>query len=477
MTAQPPIARTAISKETSSIAGQSRRTTARAVDTPHRARVGHAHRSWEQNAMCASEVVKKDNVGAILDRALDAGGGLLRLTPTWVPRSFLHPGKRIKLAPTDWYALGTHRGGIDERWFASTTEAANDNRAADEGLSYCHLRGQAVPAPRRRGRGRAADRRQGDLGQVQALAGLLEVLRQHGPDPAPHAPAGRARRADRPGRQARVLLLPAAAQHRREPFRLHVHGPGAGHDEGRRPPLPGELEQGRQRHPRSVEGVSPEARHRLDDSRRRAARPRLAVHLRAAMGLATCSACTSRWSKGREVPWALLVKDVPKDKHQRPRLHHRAARLGEERRSALQGAQLPRADRRQPSRPGTGYTDRWIDYGRRRRAAGFGQGTDGRARREVHAEGPRRERLDHRARQRPDGQARPADAGDDPLRRGAGDEVFITARGGRRPASRSRTPAASRWSACATSARHAQEHAGDRRLSRSSTTREATRRR
>ncbi len=65
--------------------------------------------------MCASELVNKDNVGAILDRAMDAGGGLLRLTPTWVPRSFLHPDKRIKLAPTDWYALGVDCGGIDER--------------------------------------------------------------------------------------------------------------------------------------------------------------------------------------------------------------------------------------------------------------------------------------------------------------------------------------------------------------------------
>ncbi len=92
--------------------------------------------------MCASEIVKKDNVGAILDRALDAGGGLLRLTPTWVPRSFLHPGKRIKLAPTDWYALGAHRGGIDERWFGSTTEAANDNRNDDEGLSYVAFEGK-----------------------------------------------------------------------------------------------------------------------------------------------------------------------------------------------------------------------------------------------------------------------------------------------------------------------------------------------
>ena len=68
--------------------------------------------------MVSPTLVKKDNVAKILDRALDTGAGLLRLTPTWVPRSFLHPGKRIKLTPGDWYAFGAHRGGIDERWFA-----------------------------------------------------------------------------------------------------------------------------------------------------------------------------------------------------------------------------------------------------------------------------------------------------------------------------------------------------------------------
>jgi len=86
--------------------------------------------------MATSTLTKTDNVASLLEQALDAGEGLLRLTPTWVPRSFLHPGKRIKLAPTDWYAYGAHRGGIDERWFGSTTEAANENRNADEGLSY-----------------------------------------------------------------------------------------------------------------------------------------------------------------------------------------------------------------------------------------------------------------------------------------------------------------------------------------------------
>ncbi|MGL4943670.1 MAG: hypothetical protein ACRC46_10815 [Thermoguttaceae bacterium] len=89
-----------------------------------------------------SKAVKKDNVAKVLQQAMNEGDGILRLVPNWVPRSFLHPGKRIKLAPTDWYALGVHRGGIDERWFASTTEAANDNRAADEGLSYIKVGGK-----------------------------------------------------------------------------------------------------------------------------------------------------------------------------------------------------------------------------------------------------------------------------------------------------------------------------------------------
>jgi len=72
----------------------------------------------------------------LIQHALEAGEGILRLAPTWVPRSFLMPGRRIKLAPQDLYALGAHRGGIDERWFASTTPAANEGAPPDEGLSY-----------------------------------------------------------------------------------------------------------------------------------------------------------------------------------------------------------------------------------------------------------------------------------------------------------------------------------------------------
>src|SRR6516165_5562874 len=77
------------------------------------------------------------NVRSVAEAALEESGGLLRLAPCWVPRSFLQPGLRLKLHPDDVYAYGLNRGGIDERWFASTTPAANEGRTLDEGLSYC----------------------------------------------------------------------------------------------------------------------------------------------------------------------------------------------------------------------------------------------------------------------------------------------------------------------------------------------------
>jgi mannose-6-phosphate isomerase class I len=73
---------------------------------------------------------------------LEAGEGILRLTPTWVPRSYLVPGRRLKLDARDLYSYGAHRGGIDERWIASTTFAMNENRTPDEGLSYVVSEGQ-----------------------------------------------------------------------------------------------------------------------------------------------------------------------------------------------------------------------------------------------------------------------------------------------------------------------------------------------
>ncbi len=61
------------------------------------------------------------------------------MCPNWVPRSFCIPGRRLKLHPDDYYAFGAHRGGIDERWFASTTKADNGPETLeDEGLSYIY---------------------------------------------------------------------------------------------------------------------------------------------------------------------------------------------------------------------------------------------------------------------------------------------------------------------------------------------------
>ena len=81
--------------------------------------------------------ILKGNTQTLVETELARTGGLLRLAPAWVPRSFLQPGLRLKLHPDDTYAYGANRGGIDERWFASTTEAANEGRVPDEGLSYC----------------------------------------------------------------------------------------------------------------------------------------------------------------------------------------------------------------------------------------------------------------------------------------------------------------------------------------------------
>src|SRR5690242_1627113 len=81
-------------------------------------------------------------IDRLVTSALEAGEGILRMAPCWVPRSFLMPGGRLKLAPQDLYALGAHRGGIDERWFSSTTAATNEGAPPDEGLSYVIHQGQ-----------------------------------------------------------------------------------------------------------------------------------------------------------------------------------------------------------------------------------------------------------------------------------------------------------------------------------------------
>jgi len=77
------------------------------------------------------------SLASAMDRALDAGQGIVRLAPTWVPRAFCTPGRRIRLHPDDYYPFAQTRGGIDERWLASAVRAENGPLTGpNEGLSF-----------------------------------------------------------------------------------------------------------------------------------------------------------------------------------------------------------------------------------------------------------------------------------------------------------------------------------------------------
>ena len=120
-----------------------------------------------------------------------------------------------------------------------------------------------------------------------------------------------------------------------------------------------ELEQGRQRHPRPLAGVPPQARHRLADPARRAACPRLAVHLRAAMGIDVFGMFQSM-VEGRDVPWELLVKDVPR-RSTTTSTTSSASSTG--RRTSIRTSRSTTTWSRSSQRKRAGYIDKWIVYG------------------------------------------------------------------------------------------------------------------
>jgi len=311
--------------------------------------------------MCASEVVKKDNVGAILDKAMDAGGGILRLTPTWVPRSFLHPGKRIKLAPTDWYALGAHRGGIDERWFASTTEAANDNRNPDEGLSYVSFEGKRFLLLDAVAEGQGRIVGEEIWNAYQRWPVYSKFFDNAGPIPHHmHQTPDSAKLVDQEGKPESYYFPPqlnAAENH----FDYTFMGlePGTTKDD---------LKKCLANWSQGDNGI-------LDLSKAYRLKRGTGWLIPAGVLHAPGSLCTyePQWGsdvfgmyqslvEGREVPWALLVKDMPEDKHQD--LDFIVDQLDWERNVDTHFKDHnylePIVDE---SCSGDGYTDRWIDYG------------------------------------------------------------------------------------------------------------------
>jgi hypothetical protein len=89
-----------------------------------------------------TEVRPVNTIRKIVENALAAGNGILRLEPAWVARDFLPPGRRLGLKEHEYDA--GERGWISERWIGSTTNADNRIGPPDEGLSYLALDGERL---------------------------------------------------------------------------------------------------------------------------------------------------------------------------------------------------------------------------------------------------------------------------------------------------------------------------------------------
>ena len=67
-----------------------------------------------------------ESAETIANRAFEQGKGIVMFRKAaWVPRVFCEPNMDLRLRPDLYFSLGPQRGGIDERWFGSTTETKN----------------------------------------------------------------------------------------------------------------------------------------------------------------------------------------------------------------------------------------------------------------------------------------------------------------------------------------------------------------
>ena len=250
-----------------------------------------------------------------VEGALEDTGGLLRLAPAWVPRSFLQPGLRIKLHPSDTYAYGLNRGGIDERWFASTTEAANEGRVPDEGLSYCVVGNNrftlrdAVDAC---GADLIGERIWKEYGKWPVYSKFFDNM-----GPIPHHMHQNAAQAALVGQEGKPESYYFPPQHNNVgnnfPYTFMGFEPGTTRDEVRK----------------CIENWNKGDNGILDLSKAYRLKPGTGWLIDPCILHAPGSLCTyePQWGsdvfgmyqslvEGREVPWSLLVKDMPEDKHQ-----------------------------------------------------------------------------------------------------------------------------------------------------------------
>ena len=255
------------------------------------------------------------NVKSIAEAAMSDGGGLLRLAPCWVPRSFLQPGKRLKLDPKDLYAFGLNRGGIDERWFGSTTPAANDNRTPDEGLSYVVHAGQRftlADAVAELGGKIIGDAIWGKYKKWPVYSKFFDNM-----GPIPHHMHQTKEQAALVGQEGKPESYYFPPQHNNTgnnfPYTFMGFEPGTTKAQVRK----------------TLEDWNTGDNGILDLSKAYRLKPGSGWLIHPSILHAPGSLCTyePQWGsdvfgmyqslvEGREVPWALLVKDMPKEKHQ-----------------------------------------------------------------------------------------------------------------------------------------------------------------
>jgi hypothetical protein len=302
------------------------------------------------------------NTTGLVKAALAETGGLLRLAPCWVPRSFLQPGKRLKLHPDDLYAFGLHRGGIDERWFASTTPCANENRTPDEGLSYVVAGNMRFTLQQAVAECGAALIGQPIWRKYKKWPVYSKFFDNMGP--IPHHMHQSRKQAKRVGQEGKPESYYFPPQHNNVgnnfPYTFMGLEPGTTKAQVRRC-----LENWN----RGDNGI-------LDLSRAYRLKPGTGWLIPPSVLHAPGSLCTyePQWGsdvfgmyqslvEGREVPWSLLVKDMPKSKHRD--LDFIVDQLDWDENTD------PHFKDNHYLEPipvkgscGSGYTDRWIVYGR-----------------------------------------------------------------------------------------------------------------
>ena len=302
------------------------------------------------------------HVRSLVDAALEDSGGLLRLAPCWVPRSFLQPGKRLKLHPDDLYAFGLNRGGIDERWFASTTPAANDNRTVDEGLSYVVVKGSRftlADAVAECGADLIGPAIWNKYSKWPVYSKFFDNM-----GPIPHHMHQSKAQAALVGQEGKPESYYFPPQHNNVgnnfPYTFMGLEPGT---------TKAQVRHCLERWNRGDNGI-------LDLSRAYRLKPGTGWLIPPCILHAPGSLCTyePQWGsdvfgmyqslvEGREVPWALLVKDMPKEKHQDLDFIVEQldwdGNLDPNFKDNHYLEPVPVADTR-----GEGYVDRWIVYGR-----------------------------------------------------------------------------------------------------------------